>query len=163
MPNDVLSPDVPARARPHVSTADLLERRKRAFVLWRVASQNPQPRLIVVQVSDGAPLQLSPVNVPELSRVDGFDDLWELPIARSKLVDGATYHYWFEVTVPQGERSQRVRITDPLATLVDWRVLAPAAAGFEGFPAGVVRVQNGLLVTPDAPGLASSPPEAGAG
>lgn len=143
------------------SAADILERRKRGFVLWRVASQSPPPRLVVVRVSDGAPLALTPVDVPDLSRVSGFDDLWELPVSRSKLVDG-TYHYWFEVSVPQGHGGvQRVRITDPLATFVDWRVLAPPAAGFEGFPAGVVRLQRGLLVTPDAAGMASAAPEQG--
>ena len=47
---------------------------------------------------------------------------------------------------------RRVRITDPTATMVDWRVIAPPdrSPGFDGYPASVVRARGGQLVTSDA-------------
>jgi len=86
--------------------------------------------------------------------VAGFSDLWEIPATECGLVDGEIYHYWFEVMVPATAPGipRRVRITDPTATMVDWRVIAPPdrSLGFDGYPASVVRAQGGQLVTSDA-------------
>ncbi len=82
--------------------------------------------------------------------VAGFTDLWEIPAAECGLVDGEIYHYWFEVTVPRRRpgHPRRVRITDPTATMVDWRVLAPAErpSASMAYPASVVRAEGGRLV-----------------
>ena len=86
--------------------------------------------------------------------VAGFSDLWEIRASECGLVDGEIYHYWFEVTVRAAAPGipRRIRITDPTATMVDWRVIAPPdrSLGFDGYPASVVRAQGGQLVTSDA-------------
>lgn len=151
---DNLPAEAPAAASRAASALGI--RRQTAFVLWRVAKIDPPPKLVVVQVADGAPLVLTPMTSPELSRVEGFDDLWEIPLEACNLTEGEIYHYWFEVT---SASNSRVCITDPLATMVDWRVLAPPAAGFEGFPAAVIRVQGGRLVTSDVGGQIGAAPD----
>lgn len=128
-------------------------------MLWRVAHTDPPPQVVIVQVTDGAPLTLAPVATRALILAKGFDDLWEVPAADCELVEGETYHYWFEVTVPSEDGSVRVRITDPLATMVDWRVLAPPRAGLEGYPAGVIRFRGGSLVPSDAGGDLGADPD----
>lgn len=133
---------------------NLLQRRQSAFVLWRVANTGPPPALVLQRMQAGAPLTVTDVREITMRPVAGFTDLWEVPAQECGLVDGQIYHYWFEVTVPSppGGPVRRVRITDPAATMVDWRVVAPRAssAGFDAYPAGVVRAQGGSLVPSDA-------------
>jgi 1,4-alpha-glucan branching enzyme len=130
--------------------SNLLQRRRSAFVLWRVANTTPPPTLILERVEAGAPLTATGSQEFTMRRVGGFTDLWEIPAQDCALVDGEFYHYWFEVTPPGATR--RVRITDPIATMVDWRLIAPPASsvGFDGYPASVVRAQGGRLLPADA-------------
>jgi 1,4-alpha-glucan branching enzyme len=115
--------------------ADLLARRETAFVLWHVAA-SPPPLLIIGWLQPGTPLSIIGERQLPLRAVAGFDDLWELPAAECQLNDGWVYYYWFEVTANHPDRADvRVRITDPLATVVDWRVPGeqpPAAVKFAG-------------------------------
>jgi len=133
---------------------NLLQRRQSAFVLWRVSNTSPPPALVLQRVQAGAPLTVTDVREITMKPVAGFTDLWEVPAQECGLVDGQIYHYWFEVTVPSppGGPVRRVRIADPAATMVDWRVVAPRAssAGFDAYPAAVVRAQAGSLVPSDA-------------
>ena len=108
--------------------ADLLERRGTAFVLWHLTQEEPPPRLIIGWVQPGTPIGLVGEQSLSMRRVVGFDDLWELPANECGLIDGWVYYYWFEVTSsrpgrPSGLAPARIRITDPLATAVDWRLL----------------------------------------
>lgn len=130
--------------------ADLLVRKRTAFVLWRVADTSAAPSLVLFQVRPGAPLVPSAERVVPLTQVQGFPDLWQVSAAACELSDNTTYHYWFEVSVG----ARRVRITDPTATAVDWRVVADAqhSQGFEPFPASVVRFTGGRLVAADVDG-----------
>ena len=137
--------------------SDLLQRKQSAFVLWRVANTTPPPKLILERVQAGAPLTVTSPQEFTMKLVGGFTDLWEVPVQECGLVDGAIYHYWFEVTVPSPTAGpeRRVRITDPAATMVDWRLIAPPAnsIGFDAYPASVVRAQGGRLVPSDAGGV----------
>ncbi len=137
--------------------SNLLQRKLSAFVLWRVANTAPPPTLVLERMQAGAPITATSSRELAMRLVEGFTDLWEVPASECGLVDGETYHYWFEVTAPSATPgpARRVRITDPTATMVDWRVIAPAerSVGFDGYPASVVRAQGGRLVTSDAGGV----------
>jgi pullulanase len=137
--------------------SNLLERKRSAFVLWRVANTTPPPKLILERVQAGAPLTATGPQEFTMKLVRGFTDLWEVPVQDCGLVDGEIYHYWFEVTVLSSSAGpvRRVRITDPTAMMVDWRLVAPPASsiGFEAYPASVVRAQGGKLVPSDAGGV----------
>jgi pullulanase len=136
--------------------SNLLQRKQSAFVLWRVSNTTPPPKLILKRIQAGAPLTTIDSQDFTMKLVGGFTDLWEIPVQDCGLVDGEIYHYWFEVTVPSPSTTagpvQRVHITDPTATMVDWRLVAPPAnsVGFDAYPASVVRAQGGTLVPSDA-------------
>ena len=141
--------------------ADLLVRRETAFVLWHLANVEPPPRLIIGWVQPGTPIGLVGEQSLALRRVPGFDDLWELPAHECGLIDGWTYYYWFEVTTshpdrPSGLAPARIRITDPLATAVDWRLLGPRlGAPFtedDRYPAAAVKFSGGRLLAADVGG-----------
>lgn len=150
----------------------LFQLRQTDFVLWRPAGASPPPSLILARVQPGAPLVVQESTPQPLLPVAGFSDLWSLPaknclFSGSALQDGAIYHYWFEVTASQpGRPATRIRITDPFATAVDWRLLAPRPqppfTDDERYPAGVVRWLGNKLVTADlgdtpCPTLAGTP------
>lgn len=141
--------------------ADLLVRRETAFVLWHLANVEPPPRLIIGWVQPGTPIGLVGEQSLALRRAPGFDDLWELPASECGLIDGWTYYYWFEVTSSHPDRSSglapaRIRITDPLATAVDWRLLGPRlGAPFtedDRYPAAAVKFSAGRLLAADVGG-----------
>jgi len=54
-----------------------------------------------------------------------IDGLWELDASAVGLTDGQTYHYWFEVDNKAPGASGRIQTTDPLASVVDYRLYAP--------------------------------------
>ncbi len=109
--------------------ADLLNRRERDFVLWRLAVPDPPPTLVIGQLQAGAPVTLAGEQRIDLTQDAQFPDLWSVSAQQSGLADGV-YHYWFEVTDARPDRGrQRILITDPLATTVDWRLRAPLSAG----------------------------------
>ncbi len=138
--------------------ANLLERKKTAFVLWRVGTPVPPPTLIIGQLKPGNPFQFSGAQQLPLQRVAGFDDLWDIPASACNLTDGQVYHYWFEVSVnhPQRPNTARLRITDPTAFMVDWRLRGPRVAAPFGdddrFPAAVIQFSGGKLVPADPGG-----------
>lgn len=139
-------------------TADLLARKQTAFVLWRVGNATPPPTLILGQGQLGAPIAFTGERQLPMQRVSGFSDLWEIPVATCGLTDGEIYHYWFEVSVSHPERpsTARLRITDPTALMVDWRVRGPRVAPPFGdddrYPAAVIKFSGGTLVAADAGG-----------
>lgn len=141
--------------------ADLLARRETAFVLWHLSQAEPPPRLIIGWVQPGTPIGLVGEQSLTLRRVPGFDDLWELPATECGLIDGWIYYYWFEVTSshpdrPSGLAPARIRITDPLAMTVDWRLLGPQlGAPFtqgDRYPAAAVKYSAGRLIGTDVGG-----------
>jgi pullulanase len=139
---------------------DLLQRKKTAFVLWRVGNPTPPPQLIIGQLRFGNPFNFSGEQQLPMQPVAGFDDLWEIPATACNLTDGQVYHYWFEVSVshPQRPSTTRLRITDPTAFMVDWRLRGPRVDSPFGdddrYPASVIKFSGGELVAID-PGAES--------
>jgi len=138
--------------------ADIFTTRAKNFVLWRGAPSTPPPKLVIGQLQPGAPVTLAGEQQFELQQSAGFPDLWMIPAAKCKLADGQVYHYWFEVTDTHPNRShQRIRVTDPMAFTVDWRLYAPRPNGpgygsDDEYPAAVVKFSQGRLVPCDAGG-----------
>ena len=148
--------------------ADIITRKETHFVLWRVASTTPPPQLVIGQLQLGAPVVFVGEQRFALQQAAGNPDLWVIPAGNCNLVDEQVYHYWFEVTDAHPHRSgQQIRVTDPLAGTVDWRLLAPRPQGAEysdddRYPAAVVKFSHGRLIPCDAGGeigvLENEPP-----
>jgi pullulanase len=131
-------------------TVDLLVRARTAFVLWRPASG--PVRLVIGTLGLGNPVSLvAPMRVDLVQ--NGADlDVWEVGAATLGLADG-TYHYWFEVPGPSG--GSQVRVTDPIARSVDWRLIDPDPTVFpppSAQPAAVVNLRGGQLMWSDPAG-----------
>jgi pullulanase len=137
--------------------SDLALRRRTHFVLWRPRSTAAAPKLIIGQFQPGNPPTLSNERSIALALLEGFDDLWGIPAAQCKLTSGTVYHYWFEVTDSNPYRDDsRIRITDPAAATVDWRLLAPQLPSpydnNDSDPAAVVKFENNELIASDQSG-----------
>ncbi len=131
---------------------DLLARKRTHFILWRPATTDPVP-VLVIGAADATNQAWREI---PLSPVEDHTDLWGIAASDCDLRDDAVYYYWFLVrdTDPYrtGEPYNRL-CTDPLATAIDRRVTAPDrpdAAG--GEPAGVVRYRGGQLLPCDPGG-----------
>jgi 1,4-alpha-glucan branching enzyme len=137
---------------------NLLARKETAFVLWRVGNPTQPPTLIIGQLQLGTPITFINEQHFMLQPVPGIPDLFEIPAANCNLIDGQVYHYWFEVSVSHPERpaGARLRITDPTAWMVDWRLRGPRVAPPFGdddrYPAAVIKFSGGKLVAADAGG-----------
>lgn len=148
--------------------ADIFAKREKHFVLWREASNSPSPTLIIGQLQLGAPVAFVNEQRFDLQQSPDFPDLWMIPADTCNLADGQVYHYWFEVTDSHSQRSRkRIRVTDPMAHTVDWRLLAPRPDGpdysdDERYPAAVAKFNQGRLTPCDAGGetgeLQNEPP-----
>jgi pullulanase len=138
--------------------ADVLTLRKRHFVLWRPARTAPVPALVIGRLQPGAPVTLIGEQRFDLSPSGQHPDLWLLPAQDCGLAEGQVYHYWFEVTDAHPRRSgQRIRVTDPMATTVDWRIRAPRPSGWgytddDQYPSAVIGFRSGELVPCDVGG-----------
>ncbi len=139
-------------------TADVFTRRETNFVLWRVASSTPPPKLIIGRLRLGAPVAFVDEQAFDLQPVSGFPDLWEIAVDDCNLSENQVYHYWLEVSDAHPNRSgARVRVTDPMAFTVDWRLLGPRPNGAaygddDRYPAAIVKHRQGRLVPCDAGG-----------
>jgi 1,4-alpha-glucan branching enzyme len=137
-----------------VLAADLLQLRQTRFALWRPDGGDTPPVLVIGIFQAGNPNLLAHrQDIPLQS--SGKPDLWTIAAADCRLADGV-YHYWFRVgnTAPGLPVGQLIECTDPLATTVDWRLLAPdLPPGFDSAndrqPASVIRWQNGRLSAVD--------------
>src|SRR5215469_13726554 len=137
--------------------ADLLERRKTHFTLWRPNANTTPPKLVIGTFQAGNPNVVA--NRVELALVNDASTpgLWTLAVQDTRLVEGI-YHYWFRVdnTHPSRPLGSTVLVSDPFATTVDWRVLSEIPAGFNAFddpqPASVIRLANGILSAVDPAG-----------
>jgi pullulanase len=93
-----------------------------------------------------------------LTAVNQADGLWELAATAAGLHGGTVYHYWFELddTKPGRPAGQRIRVTDPAAFIVDWRVRAPLLAApntdDDRQPAAVIRFDGPHLIPCDPGG-----------
>lgn len=136
----------------------IFAKKQHAFVLWRVSAATPPPKLIIGKLLLGAPITFAGEQQLDLQLTDGFADLWSIPADQCNLDDGEVYHYWFEVTDAHPSRSgARIRITDPFAYTVDWRLLAPQPQGTgytsdDRYPPAVAKYSGGQLLPCDAGG-----------
>lgn len=140
-------------------TNDLLERRKRQFVLWSPRVQPTPPMLVIGRVRQGNPPTVpNTVSVPLVP--SGLDGLWTLDASVAGLSDNTVYHYWIEVDDARSPGS-RIAVTDPFATSVDWRVFAPKATTFTQPAAVIKHTTGGRLVDCDPAGEvpAFTPPD----
>jgi pullulanase len=145
-----------------ITTYDLLAYREHSFVLWRLRNPDVAPRLIIgkFQPAQGSnPAQLIEQQAMTMRQSAKSPDLWEIPAAECHLQEGQIYHYWFEVhdSNPYKAEHPLIWCTDPLASTVDWRLLAPPVQSsyftqMDRDPAGVITFQNGRLVPCDPAG-----------
>ena len=146
-------------------SADLLDRKRTHFVLWHANSPSAAaagipsaPVLVIGEFQPGNPPTLGNTKRFLLSPVAGFTDLYDIPAANCGLNDGWVYHYWFETedSDPSRVPPQRVLCTDPTASTVDWRLLAPRLpppfTADDRQPASVIKYRGGFLVPSDPGG-----------
>lgn len=143
---------------------DLFERRRRSFVLWRPAVANPPPRLVIGRFQPGNPASLAGEQIRALTPDPEFPELWQCPADQCGLRDGTVYHYFFEVGNSNpypGNGPARLRVTDPLATTVDWRLTFVRGTAGPGDPdrgrvlgsaAAVILYHGGQLLPVDPGG-----------
>jgi pullulanase len=137
--------------------ADLLERRKMQFTLWRPNGNQNAPKLVIGTFQAGNPNVVANRLELPLATSAATPGLWSLAARDTGLADGV-YHYWYRVdnTHPSRPAGTTVLVTDPFATTVDWRVLSEIPAGFNAFedpqPASVIRLANGTLSAVDPAG-----------
>jgi pullulanase len=137
---------------------DIFYRRSEFFLLWLPGRTDHPPALIIGRLQLGAPVAFVDEHRYELQPLVGAEDLWGIPAGSCALLDGKVYHYWFEVTDAHPHRSgKRIRVTDPMAFTVDWRLLAslpdsPDYRDDDRYPASVVSYSDGRLVPCDSGG-----------
>ncbi len=137
---------------------DIFGKRGKNFLLWRPGLTDPPPALVIGRLKLGAPVAFVDEHRYELHPLPGVQDLWVIPADSCNLVDSQVYHYWFEVTDAHPHRSgKRLRVTDPMAFTIDWRLLAtlpssPEYRDDERYPAAVISYRNGRLIPCDAGG-----------
>lgn len=141
--------------------ADLLNRKKTHFVLWRSPFVQPAATLYIGTMAQNSnSLTLENVKEFELSPSPDFTDLWEIAAKDCELSDGQVYFYWFKVrnTDPYYAASvnQVLYCTDPTAYTIDRRLEAPIPSEQGGIssydPASVVLYRNGELIPCDPSG-----------
>jgi len=81
---------------------------------------------------------------PAMSSGTPIDGLFELNASALGLPDDV-YHYWFEVENTSPGGSGRIQVPDPLASVVDYRLYAPANPSVI-HPASVIGLSGGTLV-----------------
>jgi 1,4-alpha-glucan branching enzyme len=140
---------------------DLLQRKQTHFVLWRPGVTDPVPKLVIGTFQPDTPPTLDAPPPFDMKASDISPDLFEIAAADCQLVDGDTYHYWFEVTdtnVNVGTHGP-LRVTDPTAFGVDWRLTFAFPAPYNPDPnnptdaeaaAAVVLFKDGKLHPADA-------------
>lgn len=138
--------------------SDLAQRRQTHFVLWRPAHPDPPPRLVIGTLQPGNPPTFAGRRDFDLSPVPGVPDLFVRAASACQLCDGQVYHYWFEVNDSDPDRipKQPILVTDPAASIVDWRLRSPQPPApyndDDRHPAGVVKFVAGQLLPCDPGG-----------
>jgi pullulanase len=137
---------------------DVMRRRRTQFVLWRPGRTAPTPRLVIGRFQAGNPPTLTRDQTFDLAPDPAAEELWVRAAADCGLVDDTVYHYWFELvdSDPRKAEPRAIRCTDPFATTVDWRLLAPQLPPPYGHddrdPAAVILHRRGELVPCDPGG-----------
>jgi len=131
--------------------ADILLRKRNAFVLWRVANSIEPPVLVIGECREGTPITFVNEQRYLLQQDINHPDLWFIHADQCQLTDGWVYHYWFEVSdAASGRPGLRIRITDPMAAAVNWKLLAvkpddPHYTDDDAYPASIIKYKQGQL------------------
>ena len=140
--------------------SDLLDRRRTHFVLWCPADPATPPALVIGRLRVGNPATFDELTTEPFERATSpagpVAGLWELAADTLGLTAGETYHYWFEVDNRAPGGGGRVQVCDPLANVVDYRLLAPANPS-RTHPAAVIGWTGSELVATDPNGERESP------
>ena len=142
--------------------ADILERKRTSFVLWRIEVDDPAPVLVIGQFAAGNSPTLGGGARFNLTQDAAFPELWEIPASACGLTDGNVYHYWFEVndSTPGRMALTRILVADPTGYSIDWRLRGPALPAphtdDDRYPASVVKFQGGQLLAADPGGETGS-------
>jgi 1,4-alpha-glucan branching enzyme len=126
--------------------------------LWAPQAAAQPPALVIGEFVNTNPASLINERTLALTAVSQADGLWALAASSAGLQDGTVYHYWFEVddTKPSRPAGQRIRVTDPTAFIVDWRLRAPLLAtpntDDDRQPAAVIRFEGSNLIPCDPGG-----------
>jgi glycosidase len=134
--------------------SDILTRRQTHFVLWCPSPLAAAPELVIGRLKNGNPptfQQLARRTLqPAMNGVTPTAGLFELEPSALGLEDDV-YHYWFEVENKAPGGNGRIQVTDPLASVVDYRLYAPANPSVL-HPASVIAISGGRLVSRDPNG-----------
>jgi pullulanase len=130
--------------------ADILLRKQKSFVLWRITNTMVPPSLLIGELQNGTPVTLINQKSFPLLQDQVHNDLWYINADQCRLTDGKVYHYWFVVTDARSN-NPGICITDPSAFTVNWSLLSPVPADYQ-YPAGVIKYENDMLVPCDAGG-----------
>jgi 1,4-alpha-glucan branching enzyme len=136
--------------------ADILNRKKTAFVLWQVSNLAQPPALIIGQLKQGTPVTF--VDEQQFPLQEIQPGLWSIDVTQCQLIEGSVYHYWFEVSdATAGRPGLRLRITDPMAYAVNWQLTAPIPddptyTSDDAYPAAVIQYSQGRLIPCDIGG-----------
>jgi hypothetical protein len=110
--------------------SNILDRRQTHFVLWCPTEPANAPALVIGRIRNGNPATFQELTRQTLQRAANaagpIAGLWHLAANSLGLTDGETYHYWYEVDNTYPGSTGRIQVTDPLASGVDYRLLAPA-------------------------------------
>lgn len=134
-------------------TADVLERKRTHFILWRPNLGSIPPTLIIGRLQPGNPPTFVGSKRFPLTAAGAAPGLWEVAAADCQLQQGQVYHYWFEVedSSSSAQPAPPISCTDPFAFGVDWRLFPPTATD-QTQPAAVIKFENGGLVPADPGG-----------
>ena len=139
----------------------IFQAKQQGFVLWHLANGAPPPKLIIGEFAAGNPPTLKNQQTFALTLLAGTSDLWGTDAAACGLADGKVYHYWFELTDSDPNRTARIQCTDPMAYTVDWRLFAPSLpapyTASDQDPASVIKFKQGALIACDAAGETFNP------
>lgn len=150
-----------AKTRGPKVSQNIMELRKKHFVLWRPGKINPIPTVYIAKVNFENNTDISSfekVAEVELLQSENFNDLWLIPAEAKdlKLEDNTVYHYWFKIANanPYEKNNNILYCTDPFTTVVDERVQArniscPTVNQTHYSPAGVLLYKNGELKAAD--------------
>ena len=140
--------------------ADLLQRKRTHFVLWAPLAAAQSPALVIGRFLNTNPAALAGERTLPLTAVGQASGLWELAASAASLQAATVYHYWFEVTdrKPGRPAGQRIRVTDPSAFIVDWRLRRPHCQPRTGMKTGSRRPLSGSTAPTWSPAIRAARP-----
>jgi len=138
--------------------ADLFNRKKTHFILWRPGRIEPPPTLYIGNFKNKSTEPFEKFKEISLQQSEQFSELWEVSAQDCNLTSGEVYFYWFKIcdTDPYNSTNRILYCTDPTAWTIDRRISAPAPAQTDGTTsddhASVILYQNGQLIACDPEG-----------